>query len=386
MSGSKLVWLPLLGALACVACGGNVNLGGKPGPSSEPDGNDDEPTGPDAPVGKSVAVFPDPIRVNLMAVAGDYLYVGNDEGLSRCLKRNCIPTLELVPNVAGSLNSLQVYEDRLAVTHSSTDELWFADYSLPLGARENVVIRDLPPLGSATPLWHGGFLYWHLNLDSKIYRCALPSCATGPELVGSYLNDTDMSADGEMLFWFAYRAIYRSPNRGGGPVVALLPDATLSEAPPEALVEPLDTPLDMPTALTTSAGMLYVALARAQPNPPTCGESCPHSIMRWPVEGGAGEELFTSNGAIDRMYAFGGELIWHDIPSTFRESTLWSCLADNCVSTRRKLGQVSATQTQVVADDTSVYWLEAVSDGVAFDGSMRFANGAIHRAPRLSPE
>jgi hypothetical protein len=85
------------------------------------------------------------------------------------------------------------------------------------------------------------------------------------------------------------------------------------------------------------------------------------------------------------------ELVWADsdgLSNFDYPATLWSCLADSCDATRRKLGYVvgGLRRVPVTADDTDLYWLEAGPNPTyPQNGSQSLINGQIRRAPRLSP-
>jgi len=379
----------LLSAALICACGGRVNLGGKRDNSAPPsDEGATETPGPDAPVGKPVAQLAEDIQVSLLAVTNDdFLYVGNFFGMSRCRKEDCIPTLELLPSVGTSVQWISIYERSLAVAHGDGAVSSFATYGLPTMVEEAVVLRDLPGVQHA-PFWYRGYLFFAQADDSNIYRCELPDCAKGPEKVGKLRNNADLSALGESLFWHDESFIYRSDSLGAVPPVTLLPDESLSEEPSGMGKEPAQVRSDSIEALATGPGKLYAVVGHPTTSPGCSGGGCSHSIFRWPAEGGAREEVITvAPGSVDRIFVFGDELLWNEAETNQAETfAVWSCLASACSATRRRLGTGARFGFgEVVADSSTVFWLEAGNNPTATEGSVQFTNRQIRRAPRLDP-
>lgn len=379
----------LLGAGLTFACGGQVNLGGKRDNGAVPsDMGVEEPTGPDAPVGKPVAQLPREIQVDLVAVTNDdFLYVGNFFGMSRCRKDDCIPTLELLPTVGSGIMSADVYERSLAVSSGDGESSSFATYSLPTMVQESVVVRDLPGNQTAQ-LWYGGYVFFTLSEDNNIYRCRLPSCTAGPERVGRFRNDLDLSADGASIFWHDESFVFRSDDTGAVPAVTLLPDESLAVAPEEVKRDPTQALADSIESIATGGGKLYAVVGHPTTAPGCYAGNCSYSIFRWPAAGGKREEVvLVPNGSVDQIFVFGDELVWRLAEGSQAETFVyWSCLASACPDTRRRLGTGARLgQGQVVADSTTLYWLEAGMNPTPSEGAVQFTNRQIRRAPRLDP-
>ena len=49
--------------------------------------------------------------------------------------------------------------------------------------------------------WDDAHVYWQLNEDKAIYRCALPNCASGPTLFASQAMATDLAVASGTLYW-----------------------------------------------------------------------------------------------------------------------------------------------------------------------------------------
>jgi hypothetical protein len=401
MSARWLVWLVVLAASPIGGCGGKVNLGEKRAeqPTGDPCGEpcSERPGGPEPTVGELVAQLPDDTHFEHLAVAGDFLYLGNYKGVSRCQKANCVPSLEPLSTVRDGVASLRADGSFLGIGYSGfypPAKAWLATYSQPAGANEHVVFDELPSGdGVYALLWYGGFVYWPLNTDQRVYRCALPDCEDGPEMVGSftepqYFAPGSLQADGELVFYSDRSFIYRY-EIGGGRAVALHADESLSEALPTSQMDDGSLESAFVESIATASGKLYASVGHAT-SASSCDETCPHEIVRWPVRGGVRQTLVSSQELLGPVFAFGDELVW--IAANRRRgyessAVLHSCLADDCAETTRTLGLVVGSTT--VAADTHLYWFEGTPNlgSVPGDGTaVWLGNYEIRRAARLSPQ
>jgi hypothetical protein len=356
--------LALLGL--CSACGGNVNLGsrdqeGAPMP-------DDPPRAvPDAPAAASPN---DPYLVTSertlelgeiqplgpLAVAGDFLYLAGyrgagEMGLFRCRTSSCPSTFQRLPGVNDNLSFLQAAGERLAVASVEPDR-WLGSFALPDARDRQVALEPLPMLENITPYFYGGFVYWTMLLDSAYYRCALPTCAGGPRKLLDTRGVGSATGDGTQIFATLDGQIVRLTQLGEGPVERLLPDATLSAAPPLAQDSQPDPTSDYVSHVVAGAGTLYAAI-----NLNGC-VSCPGLIARWPTSGGPREDVFRPEGNVGEMFVFGQELVWVAVHQDLQRADLATCRVEACSATLRHLDVVDASFHSVAADEERIYWLE----------------------------
>lgn len=386
--------LPLLVALAS-GCGGNVNLGGK---GSEPGGLTDggalnSAESPVFPQSEPVAKLAENFSLGTLAVAGEYLYFSGFDGKQvagfyRCKKSKCDATRERLPNVRGSVFSLQAFRDRLGVANLEDGAYWLGSYALPDASDRRVAIADLPPSSATSPLFHDSFVYFSVDLEYGAYRCPLPDCNNTPKRIGSTQNDSwvNLQADGEVVFWTDGSFIYRAGAYGDELPRTLLPDATLSEAPADATVDASVS--HSVVSIAVSDGWLYAAVTHSETGKP-CDSFCPYRMQRWPVGGGEREILFDTEGMIRRVFVLDGELAWLDRslrdPGNLDAAVLSTCRVEACKATRRDLGEVRPDFKALVGDEVDWYWLEAepaVSQGLPNNAIFE---RQIRRAPRLPP-
>jgi len=338
------------------ACGGNVDLGERTPSAALPpdDGSNDEPNDPHhVPSTRLLPVQPGE-SMDTLAVFGDFLYLGlspnnGQAGLYRCNKSDCERSLKKLPHVTDGLYTLKVSEQRLVVT-GGNEGLWIGSFALPEVTDKQVVIDELPLLDVTEPLFHHGYAYWPLTLDRSLYRCVLPDCAGGPTPIGEGLLSGNAEADGELLFALDTSGIVRIGGLGDGALERLQPDATLSPAPAES---DRSEPPVYATQIRTAAGKLYATL-----QPSSCN-GCATTFVRWPVAGGAREDLFETPDVVGSFFVLGSELVWlarH--PDDLDRATLSTCRIEACSTTLRHLGQVRAELRGIAADDQRLYWLQ----------------------------
>ncbi|HVY26638.1 MAG TPA: hypothetical protein VHB79_08790 [Polyangiaceae bacterium] len=371
----------------CVACDGAVDLGDR-GPRESPVDDDASETPTDDPYWvktERVTSLGQVTATGALAASGDFIYVagtadGGKHGLYRCKRLDCLTTFERLPTIVDYLYSLQVHDGRLAVA-AGFSSMFLASYALPDVNDPHVVIGDLPAFQQVSARFYRNAVYWPLESDAKYYRCALPTCGAGPFRMLQENGAGPISGDGDLVFFSMNGLILRIGALGDGPVERLLPDATLSVASP-VTGSPGDSsgaPRDLATFLTTSAGMLYASVRHID-----CQGPCLTSIFRWPVEGGAGEELVSADTEVGSLFVFDGELVWSERDSEHvGGAVLASCRIDNCGATRRHLGIVRfvpfARQDQIVFADKRLYWL-----GATRGDQDIYSITAIRSAPHLT--
>jgi len=378
-------------------CGGNVNLGDKssPAPGTVADGGAANVAEvPNAAHSEPVAKLAESFSIGTLAVAGEYLYFGGLDSkqaaaLYRCNKNDCDPTRERLPNVSGFVSSLQTFGQRLGVANLERGVYWLGSYALPDATDKQIALGDLPPSSSYAPLFHGGFVYFSVDLEYGAYRCALPDCSNTPKRIGSTrsLSFVNFRAAGELVFWTDGQFIYRAGAYGDEPPRTLVADATLSEAPPQSMTSEMPTS-DGVVSLATDDVWLYAAVTHSETGK-ACDSFCPHRVERWPLAGGSREILIDTEEMIRKVFVFDGELAWlgpslRD-PQNLDAARLSTCRVEACAATTRNLGEVRPDLNALVADDTDLYWLEAepaVSQGLQSNWVM---DRQIRRAQRLPP-
>lgn len=388
---SKLLTAAL--TLVLSGCGGNVNLGERQR-ASEPSGAAGAPNEtPDA-EGTPLVRLENQLSLNgTLAVSGSFFYFpafGDGtpgSGLYRCEKSDCEATLQRVGSDSWVV-SLQVYDGQLGVAASDQNlELWWiGSYALPRPEKPRITLGNLPAIGDIDPLFYEGFAYFKMRTfdgDALLYRCALPSCADGPETVAG-LNDSDElgadlnrpSADSGWLFFRDEGALYRTSIPQLAPAERLDPGETLAVATrPELSATRVVSQI-------AGDGTLYATLTAAD-----CIDDCPHRIVRWPAPGGKRETLIDDAGAIGQLYLFGSELAWLDLSAPKLDSAftayLTSCRIDACEATRRRLGVVDSNSRGVTADDDNLFWIETRRLPPHDSQGRVSATDSIHTAPLL---
>jgi hypothetical protein len=371
------------------ACGGNVDLGGKGSPPNGTGGAPPASGHPDSSPGELVLNRPDILFMGL-TVAGDYLYlVGSaniDGGVYRCRTSDCEGTLGLF--VSGSVLFPQVFDGRLGFTKFNNGSHGFGSVALSNGTDQQVVIDGLPDAQAVQPLFYEGFVYFSIAEDRGLYRCSLPKCGGGPERLARTAGPFGITprAEADYLLWSDGTFIYRAAGYGTEPVIALLPDDSLREAP--VPLNPDDLPGDVVDAIDVGNGLLYASVGRS-PDGRGCDSFCPHDVVAWPVAGGAAQLFFHSETRLQGLRIFGKELVWMDpsrkTSNSLDAATISTCRIEACDATRRELGETTFAWTNVVADEHHVYWIEAKPSPPlpGTDVISGFQLSQIRRAARL---
>lgn len=351
---------PLLALLLCCSsCGGNVDLGGR---DQDPPPIVDEPDGvlPDDPhlvKSERTLELGDVRASGPIAVAGDDLYLagydrdGSGSGLFRCKKSRCQSTFQRLPGVNDVISVLQQDGDRLAIVGNEPDR-WIGSYALPDVNDRQVVLESLPSYEQFAALFHGGFAFWPMRMDRAYYRCAMPKCAGGPRK----LLDVDLAGraagDGDLVFINVRGQIVRMARLGDGTIEHLLPDDTLSPAPPLPEDGSEEEVPEYAQLVAVSAGRLYASV-----QPEGCSK-CPWLIASWPVGGGPREELLRVEGQIVDLLVLGQELAWVIRREGSEIGELATCRVEACSDTLRRLGPIDGTPPGMAGDDERIYWVE----------------------------
>ena len=346
-------------ALLACACGGNVNLGERSG-AAQPAPVDETNDAPDDPYhvpSERVMPLEPGFSNDTLAVFESYLYFGviangRPNGLYRCNKHDCQASMARLPSVAQNLHTLAVYDGRLAVT-GGEEELWIGSYALPDATDKQVVIEQLPAWAVLQPLFHRGYVYWPLSVDQSFYRCPLPDCSGGPTVLSTAFGTSSARADGDLVFTVEGGAICRAARLGDEPFERLQPDATLSPAP--ETIDADDPTQSYATNIATGGGMLY---ATVQVGASGCPD-CQTTFARWPVAGGAREDVLVTSDVVSSFHVFGSELVWLAVrPDDGDRATLSTCRIEACSATLRHLGQVRAELRGIAADAERLYWFQ----------------------------
>jgi hypothetical protein len=388
MKTSTLRAATAIGSLAALlsACGGNVSLGGRGSQANGAAGAAPAPNETSSSAGERVLKRSD-LMLSELIVAGDYLYLvnngGPDVGIFRCLKSDCETTFG--PFVGGNVARIQAFGDRLGFRRKEHASYGFASVPFSNARDEQLVIRGLPNDTGLPPLFYNDFLFFSLAEDRSLYRCSLPACADNPERlarVRSLMSFTPR-ADADRLIWFDGPLIYRAGGYGTEPAIALMPDDSLSMAPPAVLSS--DEPgVDRVSAIDVHDGVLYASIGRSPDGQP-CDRDCPHEVMAWPVLGGAAQHFFKSDGRLENLRVFNEELVWtsrSDRQSDSDAATVSTCRIEACDATRRDLGESRFGSSDFSADERHIYWVQAEL-ATTTPGDLFFQPNQIRRAPRL---
>jgi hypothetical protein len=210
-------------------------------------------------------------------------------------------------------------------------------------------------------------------MDSSLYRCSLPDCGGGPDVVWSGSGEgTKISATEDVVIWVANDVLFRSLAHGSAAPEALIPGEQLRAVSPEAFRMENSSSVTVVNA-TADSGMIYAASREMQKC--SMGE-CVYEIARWPAKGGQRETLWNSAAAVADLFVANGELVWAAAvePRQYPEFELASCRAEACAETKRHLGfLVTGSPISVVADSEHIYWVDHDVDSTASSGRVRRA-------------
>lgn len=86
---------------------------------------------------------------------------------------------------------------------------------------------------------------------------------------------------------------------------------------------------------------------------------CQTTFARWPVAGGAREDVLVTSDVVSNFHVFGAELVWLAVrPDDRDRATLSTCRIEACSATLRHLGQVRADLRGIAADAERLYWFQ----------------------------
>lgn len=363
---------------ALFACSGPVDLGGQVGPPIDGPVQDEPMDGGTAVGIESVVRLDDLWYGSGLAVAENVLYLSDGDGqrsrMYHCDKHSCAESIRR--REQRGMSSLQLYEGRLA--GSQREDVHFSSlvsYAVPSFTDEQVVLGGL--YGPRRPLFQDGFVYWGLPVEGGVYRCKLPTCASGPQRLGS--GSENVTLAGGHAFWTDEydSAIYRLDLNEGAPVQELLLGEELQVVPDEPVSE-RKYAFD---AFTGSELDLYAAVYAAS----EVDVDSPRSIVRWPAAGGARTIVLEGEQHIVSLRLFGEELVWMVRMPSWRGAQLFSCAVEDCSATRRALGTVREDSRNVTADASHLYWLAPEPESDSSSTSYReLVDREVRRIPLLA--
>jgi hypothetical protein len=233
--------------------------------------------------------------------------------------------------------------------------------------------------------WDATNVYWPLLSDHAIYRCDLPRCQLGPQLVATNAGPLSLAVVQEYLYWHdATYGILRTPLDGSAQPEQL----TLGEA--TAWVS-----RSLSTGVTQSPCIHHVAIdgpfvyasLMVEPDCTPIASSDSVSLVRWKyAEPGAARETVLNNDTslyeAAYMLVFDAEVVWATIGGD-----LWSCRAEQCAATKRQLGvkayidfAMNYRNGPIAADDQYLYWFS----GECYNPGPESEACNLKRTPRIA--
>lgn len=356
----------ILSACLALACSGRIDLGGAAtGAPPEPNSSEVE----------AAAQTTGLMKVNAILVTGlvvdrTYLYLkslANAESdsyyLQRCRKSDCWRSLTSIARLGWPKGGTQLNVGQLGWVNDLGLQLCHApecrDVELVQGA-------TFAPSWSVVFAWDQGYAYWFLQPDHSIYRCSLPNCASGPELVASNAWALDMTLVGEQLYWLDYEyGILRITSDGKTQPEQLTLQQQTAWVP--LRVELATTPGPSVFAIAIEGPFIYAALVvdESWKSSPSSRPFAGTDLVRWRyADAGAQRELLlTADATFDSsmfMRVFDGEVVWGT-----SDGNLWSCLAENCAATKRQFGVDGNVDygRSIASDEQYIYWLSGKLSG-----------------------
>jgi hypothetical protein len=363
-------------AIATHGCGQTADLGTDAAPHSDDPGSSESPGGSRGASGDFVFRAQDSVNsTRVLAIAGDHLYfpVERSDGLSfrtqlmRCEKANCTQTAQAIFETPDSIEKLQVFGDRIGMVEAGHSS---AITTCELPDCTDVFKLDGLRHGASGCFFAADSIEWSQVNDEAVYRCAMPGCDGGPELLFAGIVAHQILRSDEVTILHAGRFVWRISGDASKPELLELgaESRTLGGLDAEAS----DDPGSAVGVVAIDGDWLYGSLHTG-----CTTESGFCTVARWPLRGyGPRELIFTGDRPIPDFTVYGGELA----ARTFRldvapweSSWISLCRTDDCPNTLQEIfapGWMAA----LVSDDDRWYWAWNADDPSDME---------IRSAPRL---
>jgi hypothetical protein len=379
----RIVWgVGLVGAIP--GCGIAADLGndeGRPQAGGGDAGVVDEWTLPPGTVVMDVPGVE--AGVNELAVDSEYLYfvpaepVNTGGGrLLRCEKTNCgATTVEIhrVPSENGRIGALSVIGDQIGMLEYFTHAEDSLTTCVAPDCRDLVEIDGLLP-NVNKPSFEPGAVEWGQRDDDAVYRCSVPGCRSGPELIVQGIGADRVFHSGDVRILVEANFVWRLVEAPEAPEVLALGPESRSLGFPGFDDRLFDYSTLGPPLVAIEGDWLYAAFEG------DCQELAYYgcSIGRWPLRGyGPREIVFASDEEILAMDLSDGELtlLLRGSGLAFQTAT---CRVEDCAGTLRRL----ADGEQAFAFDSErVFWARGPRNPTESPAIEAFPR--IYSAPRL---
>jgi hypothetical protein len=336
-------------ALAASGCGITADLGDdyEPRPNGEAAGQ--EPGGSGASPGELVYGVDDGIEsIDMLAISGEYLYFPRTvrQGeiqlaarLMRCEKTNCAKTAQAVlDSPYRTIAALQIVGDRIGIVEQGASSS-ITTCTAP-DCTDLVRIGNLRSVGGIR--FEHDAVEWAQSDDGAIYRCTLPHCEAGPELVLGGIGANAILRSDEVTIIQAGHEVWRLL----GTELELLELGAVSRSLGGIGAVPPDTSESSIRQVVLDGDWLYAS-------------SSASTIARWPLRGyGPRQTIFDRGRPIPNFTVHDGELAARTYgydADPLEATSVAFCRADACDDTLEEAfapGWASA----IVWDEDRWYW------------------------------
>jgi hypothetical protein len=341
-------------ALAASGCGITADLG---------DDYEPRPNGEDAAQEPGVSTASSDLvygiddgldSIERLAISGEYLYftkavpksdVRTTTSLMRCEKTNCAKTAQVVlDSPYRTIAALQIVGDRIGIVEEG-DSSSITTCTAP-GCTDPVRIGNLRSLGSIR--FEHDVVEWAQSGDRAIYRCTLPHCEGGPELVLGGIDAREFLRSDEVTIIQEGRYVWRL----SGDERELIELGAVSRKLEDFDSIPANDSEASIRQLVLDGDWLYAS-------------SSASTIARWPLRGyGPRQVIFDRGRPIPEFSVHDGELAARtygfDI-DPLESTSISFCRVDACDDTLKEAfapGWASA----LVWDEDRWYWAWGSSD------------------------
>ena len=297
-------------------------------------------------------------HAQVLAIAGDDLYfplqhgngIGFNTQLIRCKKTNCAETMQAVYETPNTIDTLQVFGDRLGIAERAENST-ILTCALP-DCSDRFRLDGLR-YGVGGCWFEADSVEWSQTNDNAVYRCALPGCDGGPQLLFAGISAIQILRSDEVTILSDAGTVWRIAGKHSAPERLELgaESRTLGSLGAEISGDP-----EVAVGGVAVDGDWLYAMDRTGCE--TVSGFC--AVARWPLRGyGPRQVIFEGNRPIPGFSVHRGELaaLTYGVDADPWNATEISvCRTDACSETRRDLLAAGWTSA-LTSDDERWYWV-----------------------------